>query len=503
MKSVNPSIEAYTEKPLVESGIGAATINIPLTWQWRLFTALLVVNDSLVIAAAFRLAYLIRFQLNISFFELDVIPSIEFYQKLVGILIPVWLVIFAVSGLYNRQNLIGGTKEYSRLFNGVTFGIFSLIAVGFLVPEFIFSRAWLLLSWLVAMVMVGISRFALRRVVYGLRYRGFFLSPALIIGANEEGKSLALQLQQWVTSGLHVIGFVDDDVEVGSTFGSGLTNLGTLNGLEELVKKHNIEEVILTSSALSREQILHIFKLYGVSKDVNVRMSSGLYEIITTGLQVKEFAYVPLVGINKVRLTGLDSLMKFLLDYSIALPAMFIVAPIALLISLLIKLDSPGPIIHRRRVMGVNGTQFDAFKFRTMHVNGDDILNQYPALKAELALTQKLKDDPRVTRVGKFLRKWSLDELPQIFNVLRREMSIVGPRMISPPEMEFYQQYGMNLLTVKPGITGLWQVSGRSDVSYAERVRLDMYYVRNWSIWLDFQLLVQTIPAVLRKRGAY
>jgi lipopolysaccharide/colanic/teichoic acid biosynthesis glycosyltransferase len=153
--------------------------------------------------------------------------------------------------------------------------------------------------------------------------------------------------------------------------------------------------------------------------------------------------------------------------------------------------------------MGLNGRQFDALKFRTMALNGDRVLDRYPELKEELARTHKLKKDPRITRVGVFLRKFSLDELPQLFNVLKRDMSLVGPRMISPEEVAMYRQFDMNLLTVMPGITGLWQVSGRSDISYDERVRLDMYYIRNWTIWLDLQLLFQTIPAVLKSRGAY
>jgi lipopolysaccharide/colanic/teichoic acid biosynthesis glycosyltransferase len=138
-----------------------------------------------------------------------------------------------------------------------------------------------------------------------------------------------------------------------------------------------------------------------------------------------------------------------------------------------------------------------------MQVDGNEILDRYPELKEELARNHKLKNDPRVTRIGSILRKISFDELPQLFNVLRREMSLVGPRMISPEEVAMYKQFDMNLLTVMPGITGLWQVSGRSDISYDERVRLDMYYIRNWSIWLDLQLLFQTIPAVLKSRGAY
>jgi len=153
--------------------------------------------------------------------------------------------------------------------------------------------------------------------------------------------------------------------------------------------------------------------------------------------------------------------------------------------------------------MGLNGKQFHALKFRTMVAQGDEILKKSPDLIEELAKNHKLKNDPRVTRLGAFLRRYSLDELPQLINVLKRDMSLVGPRMISPPEVSMYKQFDMNLLTVLPGITGLWQVSGRSDISYEERVRLDMYYVRNWSIWLDLQLLFQTIPAVINGHGAY
>ncbi len=153
--------------------------------------------------------------------------------------------------------------------------------------------------------------------------------------------------------------------------------------------------------------------------------------------------------------------------------------------------------------MGVNGKEFYAYKFRTMRIDGDKILAAHPELMEEYKRSFKIKDDPRVTRLGKILRKASIDELPQIFNVLKNEMSLVGPRMICPEELEKYNQWDMNLLTVKPGITGLWQVRGRSDVSYEERVRFDMFYIRNWTFWLDVQILFQTIPAALSRRGAY
>jgi len=324
------------------------------------------------------------------------------------------------------------------------------------------------------------------------------------VGANDEGLSLAEQLSAWRTSGFHILGFVDKKIPAGKTVYKHLRCLGTVDDLEGIITRYQVEEVILATSAISsRERLLDIFKRYGINNKVNVRMSSGLYEMITTGLTVKDFAYVPLVGVNPVRLTGADRILKMLLDYSLTVPGVILISPLLLAIAILIKLDSPGPVIHRRRVMGMNGKQFDAYKFRTMYINGDEILAAHPDLLAELAQNHKLKNDPRVTRVGKWLRKFSLDELPQLFNVLKGEMSLVGPRMISPAELDKYDRWDMNLLTVRPGITGMWQVSGRSDVSYEERVRLDMYYIRNWSIWLDLELLLQTVPAVIRGKGAY
>ncbi|MCA9972401.1 MAG: sugar transferase [Anaerolineales bacterium] len=194
---------------------------------------------------------------------------------------------------------------------------------------------------------------------------------------------------------------------------------------------------------------------------------------------------------------------KSALDYLLAVPGLVFLLPMLLAIALLIKLDSPGPVLYRRQVLGRKGKPFAAFKFRTMHVNGDAILEKYPRLRAELELHHKLKEDPRITRVGYFLRKFSLDELPQLLNVLHRDMSIVGPRIITAPELEKYGRWGETRLSVLPGLTGLWQVSGRSNVSYDERVHLDIAYIYNWSIWLDLRIVLKTIPAVLRADGAY
>jgi exopolysaccharide biosynthesis polyprenyl glycosylphosphotransferase len=484
--------------------IGKVNSVLPRHMQWFLYKVALVVSDVLMTGLAFRLAYFVRFETQLAIFEENALISIEHYRLLVALASFLWILIYWMNGLYNSQNLLGGTREYDKIFRSSTIGFLLIVVAGFLEPSLIVARGWLLMAWGFTFIFAFFGRFFLRRTIYFLRRHGFFLTPAVIVGANQEGRWLAEQLLSWETSGLHLVGFVDKKEPATTPLFHNLVCLGSVDELGEIITRYHIAEVILASSAIStRDYLMDIFKRYGVSDSVNIRMSSGLYEVITTGLTVNEFAYVPLVYVNKVRLTGSDHFLKLVLDYVITMTGLILISPLLLGIALLIRLSSPGPILHKRRVMGINGRQFNALKFRTMVTNGDEVMGRYPELKEELAKNHKLRIDPRVTKAGAFLRKFSLDELPQLFNVLKREMSLVGPRMISPEEVAMYKQFDMNLLTVHPGITGLWQVSGRSDISYDERVRLDMYYIRNWSIWLDLQLLFQTIPAVVKGRGAY
>jgi exopolysaccharide biosynthesis polyprenyl glycosylphosphotransferase len=503
MMSIRTNVDKFN---IIAMGkkIGRANSVVPRQVQWLLYRLSLIVVDSALIGMAFRLAYYFRFEAAFPFFDPTGAIDPAYYRSLVLWSSILWIIIIAFNGLYNQQNLLGGTREYSMMFRSSTEGFLLLVIAGFLVTDLLIARGWLLMTWMFTFIFASSGRFFLRRLVYALRRHGFFLTPAIIVGANQEGRWLAEQLLTWETSGLHLVGFVDKKEPATTPLFHNLVCLGSVDQLGEIIERYQIGEVILASSAIStRDYLLEIFKKYGVSDNVNLRLSSGLYEIITTGLTVNEFAYVPLVYVNKVRLTGSDEALKLALDVLITITGLILISPLLLVLAILIRLSSPGPIIHKRRVMGLNGKQFNALKFRTMVVNGDEVLAQHPELKAELDANHKLKNDPRVTKIGAILRKFSLDELPQLFNVLKRDMSLVGPRMISPEEVAMYKQFDMNLLTVRPGITGLWQVSGRSDITYEERVRLDMYYIRNWSIWLDLQLLFQTIPAVLKGRGAY
>jgi len=488
----------------VQTGIGwtARRRSLPVTTRlhkkWAV--AVLPALDTLCIAASFALAYFVRFQWLPYHAEF----SADFYWRLVFGMTPVWLIIFSVYRLYDTNLLFGGVKEYAHVVNACTVGLMAIILYSFLDRRGAqaISRGWLVVAWVFSITIVGSTRFLYRHLIYRIQRRGFFLDRTLIIGANEEGKAIARQLQASRTAGVRLLGFVDDNLSPGSKV-DGLPVLGRRDSLETLIRRLQVDELVVVPTALGREALLEVYRTWGTKDSVRVRLSPGLYELFTTGVQVKEVGCVPLVSLNKLRITGVGAFLKTVLDYSIAIPALILLSPILFIIAVLVKLDSPGPILHRRRVLDVGGRAFDAFKFRTMIVNADEYLKQHPEVAEELRREGKLKNDPRVTRLGRFLRRTSLDELPQLFNVVLGQMSLVGPRMITQPELGNFGKWRHNLLTVKPGLSGLWQVSGRSDLSYEDRVRLDMYYIRNYTIWLDFKILFQTVSVVLQGVGAY
>ena len=477
-------------------------LDLRLIEQWWFLKVGLIAADALTLAGAIAFAYLIRFKTGIPLLDTPQ-HSLAFYSSVAYWAVPVLLVIFAFYHLYDRHYLFAGFQEYTRVINGCTVGVLVVIVMSFLDVTLSISRGWLLTVWVLSILSVGGSRFLLRRVLRRLRSQGFLVSPTVIVGANEEGRALAEQFLGDHGSGTQVVGFVDSAFPAGHPVVGGRTVLGGLGDLESVVEEQGISEIVVATTGLSREELLELYRRFGHSNGVEIRLSSGLFEILTTGVRVQEISCIPLMTPHRVRIMGVDALMKAMLDYTGAALGLLLLSPLLAIIALLVKLDSPGPLLHRRRVLGREGRTFDAFKFRTMVVDADAVLAANPTLREAFEMGYKLKSDPRVTRVGAFLRKTSLDELPQLINVLRGEMSLVGPRMIAPDEAVLYGKWRLNLLTVKPGITGPWQVHGRNDIPYGERVRLSMHYIRNYSIWLDLEILLRTIPAVLKARGAY
>lgn len=469
--------------------------------EQRYLTRLLLFVDTLTILFAFGLAYSVRFFSGLPIFSQDAFEGPLFYTYLSLALLPGHLALFYIYGLYDRTNLLGGTTEYARLFNAATTGVVLVMFVSFIQPGFIIARAWLLMSCLFIVVFGVTARFTVRRYIYHQRRAGRFLDRTLVVGANPEGLAVSQQLLEAPSSGAHILGFVDDYLPIGSEPLPNLPVIGRTASFTALVESQGVDIVVIANTAITRERLLNIYSSLDTLPNVEIRLASGLFELLTTGMRIREEGYVPLIMLNKTRITGIHYILKTMLDYAIAAMALLFLAPLFLIFAILIKRDSPGPVFYRRRVVGQGKRPFDAFKFRTMYVNGDQLLT--PEQREELQREGKLRDDPRVTRVGQFLRRYSLDELPQLINVLMGQMSLIGPRMITEAELVKFGKWQHNLATVKPGLTGLWQVSGRSDLSYEERVRLDMHYIRNHSIWLDLQILFQTIPALLSGRGAY
>ena len=471
-----------------------------------LLRLMLIGGDSLALGLAFAAAFWLRFENPLlPYYSLY---STTFYTRLVFLAIPFWLGAFLLNGLYDLDRLFGGIEEYSRAIHACTLGVMVLIVYSFLdrsTSGSDLSRLWLVFVWGLSSGVVILERFLLRRVVYWLRRGGHLRRRVLIVGANQEGFAISEQLHSGKSSGLEVVGCVDDHPS--PVLPAGVHLLGPVSALAALVQAQAIDEIIIASTAVTREQLLETYHTFGMVNHVDIRLSPGLFEILTTGATIKESGYVPLVSLNRLRITGVDALLKRALDLGLIVLALPLLLPLFVVLAAAVKLDSRGPVFHRRRVLGVGRRTFDAFKFRTMVVDADArlarLLENDPAARAEFERTRKLKDDPRTTRFGRLLRRTSADELPQLMNVVLGQMSLVGPRMIAPDEINLYGKWWMNLLTVKPGITGPWQVMGRNDLPYDERVRLSMRYIRNHSVWLDLQILYQTIDAVIHGKGAY
>jgi len=344
---------------------------------------------------------------------------------------------------------------------------------------------------------VAIGRFLMRRFVYWLRRAGKVGQRVLLIGSGSDVTDLAGRIRETPASGLHVIDVYDPawlESEPGDLIGPSTFRM-RINSLQ-------IDSVIVSQPSVSQPALSRIVRELS-DTSVDLQLVPGMYEILTTGVQVREIRGLPLVTMNKVRITGLDYVLKRGLDYVVAGMTLLVLAPVLIGIACAIKLGSPGPVLHRRRVVGQGARRFNAYKFRTMYINGAEILAAHPELAERLIRDGKLEDDPRVTAAGRWLRRWSIDELPQLLNVLGGQMSLVGPRMIAEEELRYFGHWRENLSTVMPGLTGLWQVSGRSRLGYDDRVRLDMQYIRGYSIWFDIEILLRTVPAVVRGVGAY
>jgi len=379
------------------------------------------------------------------------------------------------------------------------------------VPLIFVNWRAIVLTFAIATGILFVSRFFLVHLVFSTWMKRRFCRKVVIIGSNEAAKNIGRHIVKtdapfWIVGVLGVT-----DAEIFLDIGIEKCFLGNLNRLPDVVHEEKISEIIITDENIEKRTLVSLLD-YCTSKGVNAWFPPKLMPIIDVKLYIDNFCGIPLIRLCSQKHSWLFNKMKHGIDALITLPGFLTHLPVFMAVASAIKLDSRGPVFYKAKAIGRNGMPFSMFKFRSMHVHKDhEIHKQYVSrlIKGEIGKKEnggkplKITNDSRVTRVGKILRKTSLDELPQLINVLKGEMSLVGPRPCLQYEYEIYKEWYKKRTTVRPGITGLWQVTGRSEVSFEDMILLDLYYVYNRSLMMDFSILYETIFAVIAKKGAY
>lgn len=366
------------------------------------------------------------------------------------------------------------------------------------------SRLFIMFSGFFCFVYLTVARFLVKRL---LVKAGLWQKPLIIIGAGKTAGLLAQAFEKEPSMGYKIVGLIDDELEERPLLRK-YPHIGAFANAEKVIRESEIKDVIIAVPSLEREELLKL--VYRVQPYVrNLTIVPDLFGLPLSNMTVNTLfsEKTVLLNVHNNLARRRNRLLKKMFDLLIGVPILLIILPVLMVLGILVKVDSPGPVFHIARRMGKNGKEFLCYKFRTMYVNGDGILKMYLGKNAKAKIEwekfAKLKDDPRVTPVGKWMRKFSLDELPQIVNVLTGEMSLVGPRPYLPREKEKMGYFHYTILQTVPGITGLWQVSGRNEIDFEGRLRLDEWYVHNWSLWQDIVLLFKTVEVVLKRKGAY
>jgi exopolysaccharide biosynthesis polyprenyl glycosylphosphotransferase len=324
----------------------------------------------------------------------------------------------------------------------------------------------------------------------------------LLVGAGDVGRMVMRTVAARPDYGLKLVGFLDDHPAKSNTDVGRFKALGPLENAHDVIERNNIDRVIICLPWQTHRTIQRLLRECEQMK-VAAYVVPDLFQLTKNQMKVEELNGIPLLTTRDISIQGWNLFVKRSFDLIVGGFMGLVTFPFALLIALAIRLDSPGPIFYAQERVGKNGRCFRCYKFRSMVTNADELLPQITEMNESSGPLFKIRNDPRLTRVGRFIRRYSLDELPQVFNVLRGDMSLIGPRPNLPSEVEHYQEWMKKRLSVSPGMTGLWQVSGRSDLTFDEMVLLDIFYVENWSMGMDLSILLRSVPAVIQARGAY
>ncbi|MCL4385533.1 MAG: sugar transferase [Cyanobacteria bacterium] len=469
-----------------------------------IYGLILLVLDIIFLALAFYLSYYLRFKTG-AIAELNTTYVIEtnyiFYSI---IFIASAVFIFFLFGLYDRDKIYKGSGYYTRILKSIAINIIVIIMAGYVFELFTFSRKWILLLFLFSILLIFLTRFLMELVIQKLVKKLDILPRTVIVGIGENAKRIEDSLKKYSVREDVILGHVDKKQRIlnSSEYLKNFTVLGYLENLKGVINDNNIQRVIISSPEYKYYEILEILEnLKGL--DITTLIFPGFFEFSLKRLSVREIGGVPLMQVANIGFFGFNLFLKNFIDYVFGSIFFLFFIPIYLIVALLIKIDSKGPVFYKQLRLTKDSKPFYMFKFRTMYTNAEERLKELLQFNEASGPLFKMKNDPRITKVGRLLRKFSIDEIPQIINVLKGELSLVGPRPPLPKEVEQYEEWQLKRLNVKQGITGLWQISGRSELSFDEMTRLDLYYIQNWSIEMDVKIILRTIPAVLFGKGAY
>ena len=469
-----------------------------------IFSTLLIPIDLCAIIFAAVLAYYVRF--NPETFSLSIaLPSyllyFKDYLKIVLLIAPAGLGIFALHGLYTLKKIRFG-EEFFKAFSAISIGTMGVIFIVFMLPGQVLASRFIILStWFLSIIFVSFGRIVTRFIQIFLYSRGYGCHKLVLIGSNGQARNIQQEIREKPGLGYRIIAKISDY----QTENSHIFKISdVLDRLTELIERPGIDEILHASPRLSQRDTLRLID-FCQEKKIRFKFSPNLFETATSNVDTEEIAGIPVVELKETPLDGWGKVYKRLFDIAGATAGIIIFSPIMLAISLAIRLDSPGPAFFRYSRVGKYGQPFPYFKFRSMK-DETHYLKFTPAWRRNNLRKRtplyKFKNDPRITRVGKFIRKHTLDELPELFLVFLGRMSLVGPRPHEVKEVAQYKKHHKKVLTLKPGMTGLAQISGRSDLDFEEEVKLDAFYIENWSPLLDLKILFKTPFILFRKRKA-
>lgn len=466
------------------------------------FSALLIPLDFLMLIFASIFAYQLRFSDSLSeLLPIQFVLPYNEYLTIVLFSIPVFLIIFAIAGLYNLGRTQSIILDINRIFFAISTGMMSLILFVFLRQELFSSRFLVIANWILAIIFVVMGRFFLRRIRMWLFRQGYGVYRIALVGGGGMSDELLQHFKTHPEDGHKVVVQYADFSE------------SDIDGFESALKSDRVDQIINATSHMSTELTTRLIDI-AERHDVDYRFVPDFVETKASHVEVDTLGGIPVMSLQNTPLDGWHKIGKRVFDFLVSLCVFLCIWPVLLVVALLVRVDSPGPVVYRNRRVGHKENEFDTYKFRTMKIEyctgdqygGDEALEYEAELIKKKSKREgpiyKVLDDPRRTKIGKFLEKTSLDELPQIFNVMKGDMSLVGPRPHQPREVKHFDQHHKRVFEIKPGITGLAQISGRSDLDYEDEFALDVYYMENWSFGTDLHILLKT-PFVLLKRRNY